>query len=84
MEVEAEKQGRQDATAAVIKLRTVIDMVREEMEASQNAYARWDPGPKYPISASKPSVHGHNHASRGGRFRVLGACSAILECRRNP
>ena len=41
--VEAEKQGRQDATAAVMKLQAVIDMVREEMEASQAAYTRCDP-----------------------------------------
>ena len=39
-EVQTEKQGREDATAAVMKLQTVIEMVREEMEASQVAYAR--------------------------------------------
>ena len=43
MEVEAEKQGREDATAAVLKLQAVIGMVREEMEASQVAYARCEP-----------------------------------------
>ncbi len=41
-EVQSEKQGREDATAAVMKLQTVIEMVREEMEASQDAYTRCD------------------------------------------
>ena len=42
--MQSEKQGREDATAAVMKLQTVIEMVREEMEASQDAYTRCDPG----------------------------------------
>lgn len=42
-EVQSEKQGREDATAAVMKLQTVIEMVREEMEASQDAYTRCEP-----------------------------------------
>ena len=37
---EEERQGREDATAAVLKLNSVIMMVRDEMSQQQAAYSR--------------------------------------------
>ena len=42
-ETAAEREAREDATAAVIKLQSVIEMVRTEMTEQQDAYTRQAP-----------------------------------------
>ena len=39
-ETAAEREAREDATAAVIKLQSVIEMVRTEMTEQQDAYTK--------------------------------------------